>query len=256
MAARAGKIPPQTQSSIAFTCDSERWLLINASPDIGRQIENTPELQPKRDSPRNSPIAAVFLTNADLDHALGLLLLRERDEPLAVYASDTTREALRWLDAPVERSPAIRWRSLAEGLEELDCSNQSSLRPVQLGKSIAFEIEEESTGKTMLIAPVVGELNADLHAAINRAEVILFDGTFWSDDELRRVRPGARRAREMNHLPISDGSLELLRAAPARRKIYIHINNTNPIWMRVSPERQKLERAGIEVGYDGLELTL
>jgi pyrroloquinoline quinone biosynthesis protein B len=100
-AARAGKIVPQTQSSIAISGDSEgfhRWFLINASPDLTRQIENMPRLQPRRDSPRNTPVAGVLLTNADIDHALGLLLLREQELPLTVYASDETRATLAWLD--------------------------------------------------------------------------------------------------------------------------------------------------------------
>ena len=100
-AARAGKIAPQTQSSIAISSESEdkrQWFLINASPDLPRQIENMPELQPHRDSPRNTPIRAVFLTNADIDHALGLFLLRQDEAPLVVYAADQTRTALAWID--------------------------------------------------------------------------------------------------------------------------------------------------------------
>ena len=105
-AARTGKITPQTQSSIAISGDSEgfhRWFLINASPDLARQIESMPRLQPRRDSPRNTPVAGVLLTNADIDHALGLLLLREQELPLVVYAADETRAALAWLDGILAR---------------------------------------------------------------------------------------------------------------------------------------------------------
>ena len=107
-----------------------------------------------------------------------------------------------------------------------------------------------------MVAPAVGELTNELRDAVNSSSVVLFDGTFWSDDELRAVRPGARTAREMNHLPISDGSLDFLRHAPARRKIYMHINNTNPILMPGSSERTQVEQAGIEIAYDGLEIVL
>jgi pyrroloquinoline quinone biosynthesis protein B len=100
-AARAGKITPQSQSSVAISGDSKgfhRWFLINASPDLNRQIESMPRFQPRRESPHNSPVAGVLLTNADIDHALGLLLLREQDTPLVVYAADETRAALGWID--------------------------------------------------------------------------------------------------------------------------------------------------------------
>ena len=107
-----------------------------------------------------------------------------------------------------------------------------------------------------MVAPAVGEVTAELRDAVNNSDVVLFDGTFWNNDELRAVRPGARSAREMNHLPISEGSLDLLRQAPARRKIYTHINNTNPILMPGSSERRQVEQAGIEIACDGLEIAL
>src|ERR1043166_6516731 len=108
----------------------------------------------------------------------------------------------------------------------------------------------------MLIAAAVGELTRELSEACASSDVILFDGTFWNDDELAAVRPGARSAREMNHLPVSRGSLDFLRQSPARRKIYTHINNTNPILMPGASERVQLEQAGIEVACDGLEVVL
>src|SRR4029450_1507327 len=112
-AARTGKSTSQTQSSIAISGNSEgfhRWFLINASPDLTRQIESMPRLQPRRDSPGSTPIAGVLLTNADIDHALGLLLLREQELPLVVYASDETRAALAWLDGVLAKFCGIEWR--------------------------------------------------------------------------------------------------------------------------------------------------
>jgi pyrroloquinoline quinone biosynthesis protein B len=260
LAARAGKIPSQTQSSIAVSVDDERWFWINASPDLARQIESTPALQPLRDPPRNSPIAAVFLTNADLDHALGLILMRQQLAPIVVYATNETAKALVWIDLVLKRFCGIEWRiiepSPGDFVVPLSLRERVGVRAILLQDSVAFQLCDENSGATALIAPAVGELNDALREAANNSDVVLFDGTFWSNDELRAVRPGARTAREMNHLPISDGSLEFLRALPARRKIYTHINNTNPILMPGSSERRQVEQAGIEIACDGLEIVL
>ena len=228
--------------------------MINASPDLARQIESTPELQPRRDPPRNSPISGVLLTNADIDHALGLLLLRQQQTPLVVYASNETRAALGWIDAVLARFCGIEWRLIESNFISL--GDRLAFRAIELHKSVAFQLRDEFSGAMALVAPAVSELTDELRNAVLASEVLLFDGTFWRDDELRAVRPGARSAREMNHLPISDGSLDFLRHSPARRKIYTHINNTNPILMPGSSERRQVEQAGIEIACDGLELAL
>jgi len=253
-AARNGEIAPQTQSSVAVSADNERWFLVNASPDLPRQIESTPALQPQPGSLRNSPIAGVLLTNADLDHTLGLLLLRQQQTPVLVYASDATRSALDWLELLLHPFGGSTWRTASGDFNSL--SNGLAFRAIELHKSNAFQLRDEVSGRAALIAPVVGELTAELRDAVNTSDMILFDGTFWNDDELRAVRRGARSAREMNHLPISDSSLALLRHSPARRKIYMHINNTNPILMPGSRERALVQQAGIEIACDGLEIIL
>jgi len=257
VAARDGKIDPQTQSSIAISADSEafqNWWLINASPDLPQQIESTTRLQPQCDISRNTPIAGVLLTNADIDHALGLLLLRQKEKPLVVYATDETRAALAWLDRTLARFCGIEWREVSSDFQPLNSSIR--FRAIELAHSVAFQFSDESSGRFALVAPAVGELTRELSEASVRSDLILFDGTFWSDNELQAARPGARSAREMNHLPILNGSLEFLRQSPARRKIYTHINNTNPILMPGSPERAQLEQAGIEVARDRLEVVL
>jgi pyrroloquinoline quinone biosynthesis protein B len=260
LAARAGKIDPQTQSSIAIGADSERsqnWWLINASPDLSRQIESATWLQPRRPAaagPRNTPIAAVLLTNADIDHALGLLLLRQQEKALVVYATDETQAALSWLDRTLARFCGIEWRSLTSKFQSLDSG--LTFRAIELPSSVAFQFRDDTSGRTALFAPSVGGLTEQLRDAVRTSDLVMFDGTFWSDGELARVRPGARSAREMNHLPINDGSFDVLRESPARRKIYTHINNTNPILMPSSRERAEVEQAGIEIGRDGLEITL
>jgi pyrroloquinoline quinone biosynthesis protein B len=256
-AARAGKITPQTQSSIAISGDSEgfhRWFLINASPDLTRQIESMPRLQPRRDSLRNSPITGVLLTNADFDHALGLLLLRQQEMPLVVYADDETRAALTWIDGVLARFCGIEWRKTTAEFQTL--SGTVAFRAIELPRSVAFQFRDNTSGTTALFAPSVGELTDDLRNIVHESDVVLFDGTFWSDGELALVRPGARSAREMNHLPISDGSLDFLRQSPARRKVYTHINNTNPILMPSSRERAHVKQSGIEIARDGLEIVI
>jgi pyrroloquinoline quinone biosynthesis protein B len=254
LAARAGKIAPQTQSSIAVGAESGGWLLLNASPDLARQIESTPELQPLPTPPRNTLIARVLLTNSDLDHALGLLLMRQEETPLLVYATEETQRALAWLETTLKPFRRIEWQTPSHDFQSL--GNGIAFRAIELRKSIACLLRDEVSEATALLAPAVGELTDELREAVNASDVVGFDGTFWTDEELRSVRAGARTAREMNHLPISEGSLEFLRSSPARRKFYTHINNTNPILMPGSNERKQVEEAGIEIAYDGLEIIL
>jgi pyrroloquinoline quinone biosynthesis protein B len=257
VAARSGKIDPQTQSSIAVSADwkefQNSWL-INASPDLPCQIENTTGLQPRGDASRGTPIAGVFLTNPDIDHALGLLLLRQQDKPVVVYATDDTRVALEWLDRVLARFCGIEWRKVSSDFQRLN--GGIGFRAVELPHSVAFQFLDEASGRVALVAPAVSELTANLSKASADSDVIFFDGTFWSENELAAVRLGARSAREMNHLTISGGSLDFLRQLPADRKIYTHINNTNPILMPGSRERIEVEQAGIEVARDGLEIVL
>ena len=257
VAARAGKIGPQTQSSIAIGADSQKfqsWWLINASPDLPRQIESATQLQPRGNNSRNTPIAGVFLTNADIDHALGVLLLRQQEKPLVVYATDETRTALAWLDRALARFCGIEWRTVIPKFQSFDST--LAFRAIELPESIAFQFRDDTSGRTALFAPSVGSLTEQLRDAVHTSDLVMFDGTFWSNEELGRVRPGARSAREMDHLPINDGSFDVLRQSPARRKFYIHINNTNPILMPGSRERVQVEQAGIEVARDGLEIVL
>jgi pyrroloquinoline quinone biosynthesis protein B len=257
LAAGTGKIAPQTQSSIAISGDAETfraWFLINASPDLARQIESMPRLQPHRESLRNTPIAGVLLTNPDIDHALGLLLLRQQEPPQVVYAADETRTALEWIDSVLARFSGIEWRKTTAEFQLL--SGSVGFRTIELPRSVAFQLRDDTSGATALFAPSVSELTNELRDAVHTSDVVLFDGTFWSDNELAAVRPGARSAREMNHLPIRDGSLDFLRQSTARRKIYTHINNTNPILMPGTRERAQVEQAGIEIARDGLEIVL
>jgi pyrroloquinoline quinone biosynthesis protein B len=203
---------------------------------------------------RNSPIEGVLLTNADLDHCIGLLLMRQRALPLVVYTTDRTRAALGWIDIVLKPFCQIEWRTITGDFQSL--GNGIGCRAVELDESIALQLRDELSEATAFVAPAVGKITNELRDAVDHSDLVLFDGTFWSDDELRAVRPGARSGREMNHVPISNGSLDLLRHSPARRKIYTHINNTNPILMPGSPERIQVEHAGVEIACDGLEVVV
>jgi pyrroloquinoline quinone biosynthesis protein B len=211
-------------------------------------------LQPRTVPPRNSPIAGVLLTNADIDHCLGLVLMRQQGTPLVVHASAETQAALGWIGALLQPFGGIEWRTTSSEFHSL--GSGIAFRAIELGQSVAFQFRDEISGVSTLIAPAVGQVTEELRQAMHEANLVLFDGTFWNNDELRAVRPGARSAREMNHLPISEGSLDLLRQTPARRKIYTHINNTNPILSPGSPERSTVEQAGVEIACDGMEMIL
>jgi pyrroloquinoline quinone biosynthesis protein B len=173
---------------------------------------------------------------------------------LAVHASDETRATLGWLDGILSRFCGIEWRKTSPEFQTL--SGTVAFRAIELPRSIAFQFRDNSSGATALFAPSVGELTDKLRNVVHESDVVLFDGTFWSDGELAAIRTGTRSARQMNHLPISDGSLEFLRQSPARRKIYTHINNTNPILMPSSRERAHVKQSGIEIARDGTEIVI
>jgi pyrroloquinoline quinone biosynthesis protein B len=277
-AARDGRIPVRTQSSVAISADRRRWILVNASPDVRAQFEGFEPLRPQRGFARHSPVNTVLLTNADLDHTLGLLLLREGG-PLWVYATGTVRETLEHglrMSAILNAFNRVSWTEPSSDFTLLDQEAGAAAglygRAIPLpgeapvygrdqhgtsaGHSVAYQILDRQTGARLLIAPDVAEISAPLAQALDESEAVLFDGTFWSETELLQVKPGARTARGMGHLPIGEGSLEALRRLPARLKIYLHINNTNPILDPGSWQRREVERAGIQVGEDGLEFAL
>ena len=275
-ATRAGFVPARTQSGVAVSSNGESWFLINASPDLGAQLNAFPALHPRPPHLRQSRIAGVLLTNGDLDHVLGLLSLREAPA-LAVHATAAVRETLgaSGIEGLLTAFCAVTWHEPAGNLAELECADGTTsgltARAIFLpgtpppflkksahatGHSVAYQIEDQKTGARLLVAPDVSAITPELSDALANSHIILFDGTFWSSDELQRVRPGARLAGQMGHLPINGGSLAPLRALPASHKAYFHINNTNPILAPGSPERAQVEAAGMIVGYDGLEFAL
>jgi pyrroloquinoline quinone biosynthesis protein B len=269
---------PRTQSSIAASADGNSWVLFNASPDLLLQIRSFAALQPAR-ALRDSAIADVVLVDAQLDHTLGLLMLRE-GKPLRIWCSDRVRSELTgshpifelldhycgvdWQRLPIEPGSSFVIPSMAS----VRCQalavpgNAPPFSPArdapEPGDNIALLLTETRSGRTLFYAPGLGAIEPPVAAALRQAQALLVDGTFWSDDELLRLGVSSRRARQMGHLPQSGsgGMLEVLAPLTAERKILIHINNTNPILNERSPERALLEAAGIEVARDGLEFEI
>lgn len=275
-AVRDGSRParPRTQSSICVSPDGRQWFVLNASPDIRAQIESFPPLHPARD-PRGGravPLRAVLLTDAELDHTLGLLLLRE-SRGLEIHATEATRDILcdgTSLLRTLQAYCPVEWRKvdvgadvrLADGLSyrAFDAPTTKRARfgsPAGEGRVVGYRLADTRTGGTLVYLPSVQDLTA-VRDELGEADCLLVDGTCWQDDELVRLGLAAKTAREMGHLPIDgpDGSLARLAALPVKRKIYIHINNTNPILLEDSPERRIVGQHGIEVALDGLDLRI
>ena len=279
---RAGTIAatPRTQESVVVTADGAGWLLLNASPEIRQQIESFSGIQPR--APRHSPIDAIVLTNGDLDHTLGLLSLRE-SHPLVVYATEHVRRGFtdgNVLYRTLERFPEqVTWRPLKLGREEMVAGTdgrESGLLveavpvpgklPIHLERhsapgpedNIGLRIREAATGRRLAYFPAAGGLTPIVREALDDADCVFFDGTFWSPDELPAQGLGTKRADDMAHLPVGGdgGSLAALRGLRARRRVYIHVNNTNPVLRDDAPERRDAEAAGWEIAWDGMEVRL
>ena len=250
--ARTGRIAPQLQTSIALSGDGKSWWLVNASPDLPAQIASFPPLQPQENTPRSSPIAGVLLSNADIDYATGILLMRQRESPLPIYTSEEVRGKLEWLDDLMKPFCTIDWRELPQQFVKL--ADGIGLRGTELRRSVAFQLKA-NRNRRLVVAPAISAVSGELDEAIKTADAIFFDGTFWSDDELAAVHPGTRSSLQMGHMPV-ERSMLFISESHARRKIYIHINNTNPILDPASRERRALEAAGMTVAYDGLEFEL
>ncbi|HSB73803.1 MAG TPA: pyrroloquinoline quinone biosynthesis protein PqqB [Candidatus Methylomirabilis sp.] len=274
------RLTPRTQDSLTVSVDGERWFLLNASPEIGRQIESFPPLHPR--GARHSPIQAILLTDGELDHCLGLFSLRE-SHPLVIYSTERVWRGLVESNAifrTLRRFPEqVTWRQLRLGVAEDLCGRDGTpggLSVVALpapGKlpfhleglmtpdpedNVGVWIRDQGSGRQAVYLPAVAHLDQDLRQALAGADCLFFDGTFWSSEELIRLELSSRRAEDMSHLPIGGpaGSLAGLSGVMTRRKIYTHINNTNPILPSDSPERRDAEKAGWEVAEDGLEVCV
>jgi len=268
---------PRTQSSIAVSSDNENWLLFNASPDIRAQLEAFPAIQPKKGI-RDTGIKAVMLIDSQIDHTTGLLMLREGN-PLDIFCSEMVRQDLSTgfpLFTMLEHYCKVNHHPIPldgsgftiPGIEDLRFhthSLKSKAPPYSPhrhdphdGDNIGVTIEQVSTGKKVYYAPGLGEIEPHVLEAMQSADCLLVDGTFWQHDEMSRAGISEKRALDMGHLPQSGpgGMMEVLNGVAKPRKILIHINNTNPILDEDSPERKSLANAGIEVSYDGMEIDL
>jgi pyrroloquinoline quinone biosynthesis protein B len=273
-AARIGvRARPRTQSSLAIRGSEGPWFLVNASPDAREQLE---ALTPGRvDGVRAPPVAGVLLTDAEIDHTAGLLLLRESVTPVRVFGDRGVERALR-CGYPVltilERYCGLEWQTLEP--EHATPLEGSSLvvEPFAVGgdapryldgsdvelEASGFVFRDRAGGGAVTYVPGLARLDDRVLSRFAASDLVLVDGTFWRDDELPRLGISSRTARDMGHVPLSgpDGTLEALARLERPRKALVHINNTNPILLEDSPERDAVVRAGVEVAYDGLEIAL
>ena len=265
------RVRARTQASLAVSIDGRRWTLLNASPDLRSQIQATLALHPK--GLRESPIASVILTGAEIDQTAGLLNLRERTS-FALMATATTLAAV--ADNPifgVLASDVVTRRAIVPG-EKVSLGDGLQAELFMVPGKLPLYLEgdnpdtaEESAanvgveitggGKRLAFIPGAAAVTVALHDRLSRADVVLFDGTLFTDDEMIRSGTGTKTGRRMGHMPIEgeEGSLAALAGLSARR-IFLHINNTNPILVERSPERRRVESAGWEVAFDGMEIAL
>jgi pyrroloquinoline quinone biosynthesis protein B len=270
---------PRRECCATVSADGRRWFLLGAPPDVRAQVESFSPLLPTG-ALRGSPVEGALLTGADLDQVLGLLTLRE-GPLIAVHATAAVQRSLAAglsLPSALEAYAGASWREppLAPALLPCRDGSPSGLRyaafvlpgrpPRYLrgrtgpapGDCVGYVITDEATGGRLVVAPGVPALDEKVLDLLGGCDVLLLDGTFWTDDELRRCGVGDRSAVEMGHVPVGgpDGSLAAVAALPGRHKIYVHVNNTNPMLDEDSPEHEAVVGAGVEVGWDGLELEL
>jgi pyrroloquinoline quinone biosynthesis protein B len=279
---RAGKpgFHPRTQCSLAVSANGADWVLLNASPDLRQQINATPELGARADGGlRNSPIKAAVVTGGDVDFIAGLLNLREM-QPISIYGSSRVLATLdansifNVLDAGVVGRHALELDSetVIEGagltvetfavpgkialyLESQAASDNYGSRE---GDAIGLRVSAPATGKHFLFVPACAAVDAELGARLKGAPLVFFDGTLYTDDEMIRQGLMKKTGARMGHISISGpaGSITAFEPLGVKRKIYVHINNSNPVLDETSPERRATEAAGWEVGYDGMEIRL
>jgi pyrroloquinoline quinone biosynthesis protein B len=272
-----GAARPRTQSSAAISADGRRWFLLNASPDIHQQLGRLALPAPDR-AIRSVPVEGVLLTDAELDHSLGLALLREArllplyttssiatvlDRDSRILAVTRAFSEVPLTELPLDEVVELRHRDgAASGLTVeafLVRGDPPMFAPAAAeGHTVGLHLRDQLRNQTCVFATGCGALDAPLLARLATADILLFDGTFWSDRELIDLGISDRTARELDHLPIGgpDGSLQHLAALPCRHRVYTHINNTNPVLLEDSPERRAVSDAGLTVGFDGLSISL
>jgi pyrroloquinoline quinone biosynthesis protein B len=277
-------LTPRTQASVAVSADGRQWVLLNATPDLRQQINATPELYPDpQGGPRNSPIKAVVLTNGDVDAIAGLLDLRE-GQPLTIYGSDRVLAVLAENSvfdvlnpALVSRVPmkfgqpfAVEGPSGPVGITiepfpvpgkvplYLEDEKAGAGFGTQEGDTVGLKVTEDATGRHFFFIPGCSKLDDALRVRLKDAPLLFFDGTLYTNDEMIAQGLLNKTGERMGHMNMSgkSGTIEQIAPLNIGRKIFIHINNSNPVLREGSPERAAVESAGWEVSYDGMEVRI
>jgi pyrroloquinoline quinone biosynthesis protein B len=283
-AARDGKPELRsTQASVAFSADGQNWFLVNASPDLRQQLIATPQLHPKPGALRHSPIAGVILTNGEIDAVTGLLSMRE-GSPFAIYAhakvlailgsnsifdvlgEKTVRREPIAIDRPFEPHLA---NGSPSGIEVLPFAVagkgawylEGKAHPGGTdgtGDTLGLKVTDKGSGKYFYFLAACADVGNDLKSRLAGAPLVFFDGTVWRDDEMIAQGLGQKTGKAMGHIAMSgdDGAIAQLAGVAIDRKVFLHINNSNPALLTASPERKMAERAGWQIPADGTEIVL
>lgn len=270
--ARAGKIPPQTQSSVAVSANGTDWAILNASPDIREQLARTPALHPT--DLRTSPLRSVLLTNGDIDHVAGLLTLREQ-QAFTLYATSDIHDVLTANPIFAALNPAFVTREtvelgrpteIAPGLTATLFAVPGKVPLYLEGETVETDLMGEQTVGVELTAgpqkafyiPGCARFNTDLRTRLSGAELVMFDGTLWQDSEMVEAGLSQKTGKRMGHMSMSgpDGSIAAFADRDVQRKVYVHMNNTNPVLRPASRERAEVAANGWIVAEDGMEIDL
>ncbi len=273
------KARARTQSSICVSGDGINWVLFNASPDVLKQVQEFPPLQPAR-AIRDTGIVAIVLIDAQIDHTTGLLMLREGTVKREIYCTDVVKGDLTTGNPlfnilgyycgvnhhavptdgknsfAIPGAPNLKFTAVA--LKSAAPPYSPHRNDPHPGDTIGVLVEDTRNGKKLFYAPGLGEIESHLSPLMEQADCIMVDGTFWTDTEMIDLGLMDKTARDIGHIPQSGpgGMIEELARFPRARRVLIHINNTNPILDEESPQRRELEAAGIEVSYDGMDILL
>ena len=269
-----------TQASLAVSADGRHWFLINASPDLRQQLIRAPQLHPAAGKLRHSPISGVILTNGEIDAITGLLSMRE-GWPFTIYAHPKVLATLNAnsvfnvlseknvkrrpiaIDEPFE--PALPDGS-PSGIEILpfEVTGKSAWylegerQSDRAGDTLGLRIREKATDKFFYFLAACAEITEDLKSRLKGAPLVFFDGTVWRDDEMILAGLSTKTGQSMGHISMSGerGVIAALESLGIERKIFLHINNSNPVWLHDSAERKAAERAGWQIPADGTEIAL